>query len=102
MLKIDQLSLALPHGFEHRAEDIARLTADGLAELPAETWAVATPAGTVSTGTVPSQLRQLERVAPAPIEVTAGATNTEVARQVTAAVQQQITSSSARLPGGSQ
>jgi hypothetical protein len=72
MLRIDSLRLQLPHQWQERAGEIARLVAEELAAHPA-----------------PANLK-IERLAPAPLEVHPLATSREMAQAIAAAVHAEI------------
>ena len=76
MLTIDTLRLQLPAGFERRAERIGRLLGDALARIDAG---------------APGAELALERLAPPPITIAAGASDFDVAAGIASSVSRQIT-----------
>ncbi len=72
MLVIDRLRISLPPGFEHRAENVARLVAAELAASPL--------AGD----------RRVDRLEVPAVEIGAGAGDRQVAGQVASAIHHQL------------
>ena len=82
MLKIDELRLVLPAGFEPRAEGIARLVAEELARL------------------TPSTAGRFERLSAPPIEVSTNASDGDIARRVALAIHEGLAATAAAGRGG--
>ncbi len=72
MLTIDRLRLTLPPAFGPRADALARLVADELADLPL------------------SGERQLERLTVPPVEVPQGSSERDMARNIARAIHREL------------
>jgi hypothetical protein len=82
MLKIDELHLVLPAGFEQRAEGIARLIAGELARL------------------TPAISGRFERLAAPPIEVSPDSSDADIATRVALAIHERLATRAVANRGG--